>query len=288
MPIFSGVRVIRDYLSLIRAVNCAVASAGVWVGAYLASPGLPVAPVLLTSVAVFLVCAAGNMLNDVVDLAIDRINRPRRTLVRGAVSVPRAKLLVVAFNTLAIVVSLLVSWQVLIVVTLSAIALFVYNIRLKGVPLVGNFVVAILGGLTFVVGGMAVDPRLLSVLPGPAVPAIFAVLFHLVREIIKDVEDVEGDRRADVKTIPQFVGPVAALTIAIGLFVVLVLLTLVPIYYDWFSRAYEILTVYVIDLPLLALLIVVWGNPTKRLLRVGSMALKTGMIVGLFAMVLGR
>jgi geranylgeranylglycerol-phosphate geranylgeranyltransferase len=253
------VRAILDYLSLIRAANCVIAAGAVWVGAWLTGFDLPILRVLLSSASAFLVCAAGNLLNDVVDLPIDRINRPERALVRQVVSVPRAKLLVVVFNLVAIAISMSVSWQVWVVVTISAVLLFAYNLYLKRVALMGNFVVALLSALTFIVGGMAVEVRLIPALPGPLVPAAFALLFHLVREIVKDVEDLEGDRTAGVTTLAHRIGPARAMTWALGLFVVLVLLTLVPVYFDWFGRLYEIITVYIVDLPLLAILIIVWG-----------------------------
>lgn len=286
-PISSGVRVIRDYLSLIRAANCVIAAAAVWVGAWLVTQAFPILPVALTSIAAFLVCAAGNILNDVVDIEIDRINRPNRALVRQVVTVPRAKLLVVAINLGAILVSLFVSLMVGGVVLFSVVLLFWYNLKLKHIPVAGNLVIALLSALTFVVGGMSVDTYLLARLPGPLVPAAYALLFHFVREMIKDVEDMEGDRQAGVRTLPQRIGKSSTLALALSIYLLLVLLTLVPIYFGWFGRMYEIITVYVVDLPLLALLIFVWGNPTPRLLRIGSTALKIGMLLGLVALVLG-
>jgi hypothetical protein len=68
------------------------------------------------------------------------------------------------------------------------------------------------------------------------------------------------------------------------LFFVLVILTYIPILTGWFGGAYEIITVYVVDLPILGLLIFVWGSPTRRMLRIGSAALKLGMLLGLVAL----
>lgn len=59
-----------------------------------------------------------------------------------------------------------------------------------------------------------------------------------------------------------------------------------PVYFGWFSRAYEVITIYLVDLPLLGLLIFVWGNPSQRLLRIGSFALKIGMLLGLLALLI--
>ncbi|MBD3402513.1 hypothetical protein GF420_06435 [candidate division GN15 bacterium] len=280
-------RAVVDFLILIRAVNCLIAALAVWVGALLTALELPIGDVVLTSVVAFLVCAGGNILNDVVDLEIDRINRPNRVLVRGAVEIPRAKSLVVLLSVIALVLAAFISLPVILMTALAVVLLFAYNLRLKRIPLLGNLVIALLSAMTFLIGGMAAEPALVWTLPGPLIPAVYAVLFHLVREILKDVEDIEGDRRVGVSTLPQKIGTTASLTIALALFLGLVVLTLVPIYYDWFGRVYEIITVYLVDLPLLALLIFVWGNPTGKLLRIGSVALKAGMLLGLVALLAG-
>ena len=66
----------------------------------------------------------------------------------------------------------------------------------------------------------------------------------------------------------------------------LTILTYIPILARWFDQPYETITVYIVDLPLLVLLILVWGNPTRRMLAIGSTALKIGMVLGLVALVL--
>jgi len=107
-----------------------------------------------------------------------------------------------------------------------------------------------------------------------------------VREIVKDVQDIEGDRRSGVKTLPQFIGVSASLLAALGLFVILTILTCLPVFNGWFGDTYKIIAVYIVDLPLLALLIFVWGNPSRRMLAAGSISLKLGMVLGLVALLL--
>ena len=54
----------------------------------------------------------------------------------------------------------------------------------------------------------------------------------------------------------------------------------------WFGPAYKIITVYIIDLPLLAFLIFLWGNPSRKMLKLGSVWLKIGMALGVVALAL--
>ena len=277
---------ILDTLRLIRAMNCLLAMVGVWIGAYLTWLTPVYYGPTVAALAAFFVCAGGNTVNDLVDIETDRVNRPGRVLVRGALSAKYARNLAVVLNSTAIVMALAVSiWLTLIAVGTIGL-LLAYNFRLKRVPLIGNATVALLAGLTFITGGLSVDPTLTFRLPGPIIAGTFAFLFHLVREIVKDVQDMDGDRQAGLNSLPLVAGESRSLLLALSLFVVLVILTYVPIFTGWFGRTYEIITVYVVDLPLLALLIFVWGNPTRRMLAIGSASLKIGMALGLAALML--
>jgi len=279
---------ILKYLKFIRAINCLLAAAGAMVGAYLTwMTPFHFGPIM-AALAAFLVCAAGNIVNDVVDVGIDRINRPNRLLVTKEISKTAAIRLAVLFTIGSLALSLLVNKAAFLSVSFAILLLALYNFKAKKIPVLGNLIVAILGGMTFITGGLAVDSRLAFELPGPLIPAIFAFLFHLAREIVKDVEDVEGDRLQGVRTLPQMVGVSKALLTALGVFFLLSLVSIIPVFNGWFGRSYEVIAVYLIDLPTLLLLIFVWGNPTQKMLKTGSLALKGGMILGILALVLSR
>ncbi|MDD3731162.1 MAG: UbiA family prenyltransferase, partial [candidate division Zixibacteria bacterium] len=156
--------------------------------------------------------------------------------------------------------------------------------RLLAMPEVSAQAVSRDSALTFLTGGWAINHKWVLQLPGPLIPAVFAFFFHLVREIVKDVEDIEGDAHAGVETLPQVIGISRALMTALGLFFILVILTYIPILTGWFGRTYEIITVYMVDLPLLLILILIWGYPSPKMLRLGSYALKVGMALGLVAL----
>ncbi len=256
---------------------------GVWIGAHLTWL-IPVyyGP-FVASLAAFCVCAAGNVINDVVDVEIDRTNHPTRVLVRQGLTIGFALRLAIALNLLALILALAVNWEVTVVVATAIALLLLYNLRLKKMALLGNVTVSLLAALTFMTGGWAVDSVLAVTLPGPLIPAVFAFFFHLVREIVKDVQDIEGDRRANYRSLPVRLGASRSLMISIGLFVVLIILTIVPVLTGWYGRLYEVITLYIVSLPLLAFLIFLWGNPSPRMLSIGSLALKAGMALGLIA-----
>jgi geranylgeranylglycerol-phosphate geranylgeranyltransferase len=272
-------------LKLIRVVNCLLAAFGVVVGARMAWTFPVYYGPALTAMAAFLVCAAGNALNDLSDIEIDRINHPGRVLVAGELTTRYALILSIVLNVLAVVLAVAVNLEVTAIVVFAAALLVLYNLWLKRLPLIGNLAVALLAALTFMAGGFAVDSILALTLPGPLIPAVFALLFHFVREIVKDVQDMEGDRRAGYRSLPLVIGQSKSLIIALVLFIILLLCILVPIWMGWFGRTYEIITVYIVGLPLLGLLVFLWGNPNPRMLRIASNGLKVGMVLGLAALV---
>ncbi len=273
-----------ETLKLIRVVNCLLAMVGVGVGAYMTWLRPILYDPLVSAMAAFLVCAGGNIVNDLFDLETDRVNHPHRVLVRNSLSRRYAIILAVVLNVLAILLAIAVNWAVMVVAMSVIILLLLYNYRLKKIPLLGNIVIAFLAGLTFITGGLAVDNVMAFVLPGSLIPAAVAFLFHLAREIVKDVQDIEGDRQAGIKTLPQVIGIRSSLLVALLVFLLLVLLTYVPIFVGWFGKYYTIITVYLIDLPLLALLIFLWGNPTPKMLQASSVSLKAGMGLGIVAL----
>ncbi len=274
-----------DALKLIRVTNCMLAMVGVGVGAYMTWLRPAYYGPLVAAAAAFLICAGGNIVNDVVDIEADRVNRPDRVLVRGALSRRYAVVLAVLANIAAILLALAVNLTVTVIALVVIALLMLYNLWLKRVPLAANVVIAALCGLTFMTGGLAVDHVMAFTLPGPVIPAAYAFFFHMVREIIKDVQDIEGDRKVGIKTLPQVIGVRNSLSLTLLLFVILVLLTYIPILAGWFGVYYQVIAVYLVDLPLLLLLILVWGNPTAPMLRTGSLSLKVGMGLGIVALI---
>ncbi len=240
---------------------------------------------LIASLATFLVCASGNIVNDIVDVHIDRINRPERVLVQQKLSITIAKVYATLLNIIALSLALFINLDVFIA-ALSAISLlYLYNYKAKQAPLIGNIIIALLAGMVFITGGLSINRVLTMTLPGPLIGAIFAFLFHLVREIIKDIEDIDGDLQAGLKTIPILFGKRVSVVVAMILFLILTLFTYYPIFSGWYSDWYKILTVYVVDLPLLAFLIFLWGNPNRKMLAATSLLLKIGMGIGIVALI---
>jgi geranylgeranylglycerol-phosphate geranylgeranyltransferase len=118
----------------------------------------------------------------------------------------------------------------------SAALLWAYSAHLKRRPFVGNLAVALILGLALLYGGLAVGGA-----AGAAVGAAFAFLTTLAREIVKDVEDLDGDRLGGARTLATTLGPrptawIALVPIALavaGLAVPVYLPTLGPSFLLW-------------------------------------------------------
>lgn len=244
--------------------------------------------------AAFFVCAFGNLVNDIRDVESDRINHPCRALPTGAVSIERARTLSFFLLIISLVLTFWLSWPGRIIVLAGLIVVTAYNLYLKRLPYWGNFSVSILSGLTFILGGtetLAVTgERLVAlfVFPGAAIPAIFAVLMHSGREIIKDVADIKGDLLEGSRTAPVCQGKPIPLLVAYVLFLILILFSIAVYWWGWFSPLYLCLVIVLIDLPLVAQMVLLGFDPDAKRCLVVSSIVKFQMIPGIIALILGK
>ena len=182
---------------LLRAPNLAVSFVGTVVGALVARGSGVSAPVgfwtiaVLAGISTVCVTAGGNVLNDLLDRDIDRVNHPERPLVTGEIRVEFARGLVVALFVAGLFVALPVIAEeplVGLILAVAVLALLGYEFWFKAEGFVGNLVVAFLTAMVFLYGGAAAGNA--AILVPFAGMAFFATLS---REVIKDMEDVRGD-----------------------------------------------------------------------------------------------
>ncbi len=275
-------------IKLIRPVNCIMAAIAVWVGAYLADGYSFNSNIVLAAIAAACIAAAANVQNDILDIQTDLIAHQDRILASGKMSVPTASVLAAVILAIGLVSAAIVGPAVALVACAATALLGLYNSYLKRVVLVGNIAIGVAGGLPFLVGGLALGTGHAFDLPGPIIPAVFAVSFHVVREIVKDIQDIDGDRASGVVTLPQVIGPRAAVGLALLLFLLLDLQILFPIYKGWFGISYSVLAVAGVAIPLTASLAVAAIGPTEVRLKWCSVGLKIGMGIGMLALVIGR
>ena len=270
------------FFLLSRPLNGLITALSVGIGALTADQAPVWSAILLAALSAALINGAGNAFNDLMDIDVDRINRPLRPLPAGRLSPNAARieslLLALAGCALAFWLS---PWHGVIALAVAAL-LAVYSISLKHSLLWGNILVAVVGAIAFPYGALAAGD-----LGRSWIPALFAFLFHLGREIVKDIEDVAGDRIRGERTLPLCWGRTQAAVLAAFVYLVLVGFTWMPFFMGIYGAFYALAL-----LPVHALVgYVLWQLYRQRAVltddRLGRL-LKVGMFLGLVAIVVGE
>jgi len=158
--------------------------------------------IILLSLGVFFLVAFANAHNDIIDFEIDKINRPNRPLPSGKIKLKSAYIIALTCFLAAIISGFISGFEFALLFAVVGTFGFAYNKFLKGLPLVGNFTVALLTTTPIAV------PILKFGLPQPELLnlAFFAFILTMAREITKDIEDMPGDMALGLKTFPVLFG----------------------------------------------------------------------------------
>ena len=273
------------YLELARPLNGIIAFISAWLGGVFASRGstenLWDVRLLLVSVSALLLLSAGNAINDYCDYNIDQINRPRRPLPSGRIQRLHALIFAIVLIAIGIWLGTLINRTATGIAILVSVALVGYAFWLKRTPFVGNLVVSGLTSVTFVSGGVAIDS-----VQGTLVPAIFAFLFTTAREIIKDIEDREGDLKNSVKTL-SILNPRLAVGTALGFIALVIVFSPVPYLFGWYSWHYLFVVVLGVDLVLIGLAIRLLRDASRESCASIQRWMKWDIFVGLGAIYIG-
>lgn len=145
-----------------------------------------------------MIAAAGYIINDYYDVKIDYVNKPDRVVVGKLIQ--RRIVLAGHFilNFSGIFIGFFLDYKVGLVNVFAAFLLWIYSNQLKRMPLAGNLVIAFLTGLTFYVIWVYYQKSMYLLFSY----AIFAFAITLIREIIKDMEDMIGDEKFGSRTLP--------------------------------------------------------------------------------------
>lgn len=157
---------------------------------------------LLIVASTMMIAASGYIINDYYDQKIDMINRPDRVIVGIAFNRRFALIFHSAINLLAIGIGLWVDIAVGLAHFFSGFLLWYYSVHLRRLPLIGNLIIAMLTGLTLII--LLLYFRQSSGLVFTY--ALFAFLMVLIREIIKDIQDVKGESAFGCISVPVIWG----------------------------------------------------------------------------------
>jgi geranylgeranylglycerol-phosphate geranylgeranyltransferase len=223
---------LAGFIAITRPINSFVAGLAAIV-AYLIDTGTVIPESLLLFFIVALITAAGNVINDFFDAEIDAINRPDRPIPSGAVSRGDARRFAVTLFLAGILVSFFTNSLCIGIAIFNTLLLIAYAAKLKSTPLTGNIVVAYISASIFLFGGAlnGLD-GLIRIIPIAAI-TFFAMLS---RELLKDAEDVEGDRAGGADTVPIRIGIKKTSEFALITTVLAVAASFIP--YFWWGAWY--------------------------------------------------
>jgi geranylgeranylglycerol-phosphate geranylgeranyltransferase len=273
---------IKYFIILARPNNLIIAFLSVWVAAIVAGSIHPLQNVILASVSAVLITVGANVINDIFDIEIDRINKPQRPIPAGKIDRNEALVYFIVVYLFAWILASMVNFKVLIVAISFALLLILYSYKLKRTIIIGNFVVSLTTGMAFIYGGLAVER-----IEGTIFPALFAFFFHFGREIIKDLQDVEGDEAIGACTFAVRYGNRASLMLTSIIFTLLGILTIIPYILGIYGNIYLSIIIAGIYPVLIYVLYKCWSSPSPVTLGRMSSILKADMIVGLIAIYFG-
>ena len=203
----------NPYLALTRPGNMILTVIAVIAGSFIAA-GPEIMDfqieVVICCVCSMLLVGGGNALNDYNDRETDKENHPERPIPSGSISADTASIYAQALlgSGLLILLFALENKMPFVIALIGILLLTAYENGLKAAGISGNITVGLMSGAVFLFAGMAVND------PGPTLWMFgLAVLATITREIIKDIQDLEGDR--DRRTLPASIGIENSMRVAI-------------------------------------------------------------------------
>lgn len=227
-----------------------------------------------------LVIASGYIINNFYDSEKDLINRPRKSMLDRLVSQKTKLQVYFGLNFLATILAFIISWRAAFFYSVYIFLIWFYSHKLKKYPIIGNLTASLLAVMPFF-GILMYFKNFYHVI---FAHAGFLFLLILIREMIKDLENIKGDMANDYQTIPVRFGE----QISKYIITLLTLFTIVPVYVlvDKFNVGYMDVYFYVSLIVLISFLIKLWkSNEHTEYVHLHN-ALKVLIVAGVFSIVL--
>jgi 4-hydroxybenzoate polyprenyltransferase len=265
---------------------------------FISTPLLSDIDFIILTISILLITMGGYLINDIYDIESDKINKPDKVYITTIISIKNGQFLYFLTSITGLILGLYLSVNKNLnhlsgYFIVTVIILFVYTKILKKLPLIGNVIVALLVSLPiFLVYEFdhsmisikdIFDNLFLSIII--FFYLLFAFLTTLIREIIKDLQDIKGDNKLKLKTLPIMIGKKRTINFLIFLSFLLQLLLLLVLI-DSFKNDQYLILFFLITLSLLvAYLIYKLRVPFKNnQYQLLSSLMKIIMLVGVLSM----
>jgi 4-hydroxybenzoate polyprenyltransferase len=266
---------------------------------------------VIYALSVLFITAGGYIINDIYDVKIDRINKPKKVFVGNSISIKNAWILYTSLSIVGLGLAVFISIQKqlsfhIFYYLFGFACLFFYSKYFQRKPLIGNIIIAfICGALIYLTKAFdlvrAVDiETFIQSLPSDYhihdisfgfMTINFYILFSftgtLIREIVKDIEDVDGDYNAGYQTLPILFGKrrTRNFVIVLSILFSMVLITYLLVFYaiGYLALFYGLTLVLIISLYFIYRL---WSAKTKRHFHLLSNLMKIILFLGILSMIL--
>ncbi|KAB1068635.1 prenyltransferase [Tamlana haliotis] len=255
----------------------------------------------LLALATVCIAAAGNVMNDIQDIETDFVNKPDKIIVGETVSEKAAYNLFIVLNLIGVGVGFYLSHHVgkapffTIFVLISAL-LYVYANTLKRTLLIGNLVISLLVASSILIVGvfdllpvMTPENRSMQLTFFKILwdYAVFAFVINLLREIAKDIEDIDGDYKAGMNTLPIVLGRDRTKNILIGLNFIPLFATIYYITSVLYKQQTAVIYFLILIVaPLIYIIIKTFSATTKQDFHHISSVYKIVMLFGMLSLLL--
>lgn len=247
-----------------------------------------------------LIAAAGYVINDIFDQQTDQENKPGKVIVGTKISESKAYTIYAILNITGVALGFYLSNVIekpgfAAIFIFIAATLYIYANSLKQMLIIGNIIVALL--LAFSVMIIAVFDLFPATYAGNQQQmasafsilldyAIFAFLINLIREIVKDLEDVNGDYNQGMNTLPIALGVARTTKVVFGLSIIPILILLYYINKYYFVNNLYIATIYsfvLVVAPLIYFTVKIWSAKTAKDFHHLSTVLKLVIFFGVIS-----
>ena len=227
-----------------------------------------------------LTIASGYIINNFYDSKKDLINRPNKSMLDRLVSQKTKLQVYFSLNFIVAILAIIVSWRAFLYFSTYIFLIWYYSHRIKKHPFIGNLTSAFLSVLPFFAIFLYYK-NFYEVIFGHAV---FLFLLLLIREMIKDLENIKGDLANDYKTIPIIYGEVVSKKII----TFLTISTIIPVYVliEIFDVGYMDIYFYSCLTILIFFLQYLWKSNTKQQFILLHNILKFLIVAGVFSIIL--
>lgn len=269
-------------ITLIRPLNVLLGGIAVAITTYILNhPTFEKHTIYIYMVVMFFI-GASNVLNDIFDYNSDKTNHPSRPIPSGMITKNQALCVSCILFLLGIYCALnlnTTSQYISLGIVLPIIIL--YTPLLKPIPLIGNIAISIVLGFVFIFTEVALTSKMNIMI----IPACLASYLTLIREMVKDIQDVVGDKKQNINTFPIKYGISITISIIRILLVVLCFIVFIPFILNIYGIQYLFTVFFGVIFPAIYSIFFLKKHPTPTGSKRISVLLKISTVCGLISFI---